>query len=133
MMSPTTITRSARNRATSASSRSLVGICENPAGCADQIVGNCVGDDARPGCLFLDVAISGPDQDAAAANPLRELDVEPPIADDEGSDRVDPESLGRPIDKGAAWLPAVAAFRVQRNGTVGVMRTIVIRVDVRAA
>ena len=59
--------------------------------------------------------------------------VEPPVADDERARRVDAEVARRAIDEAARRLPAVADAREAGDLAVRMVRTIVIRVDARAA
>ncbi len=106
---------------------------QDPPGGADQVVGDGVGDQVRRRLAFLCRAVAGPDQHAPRADAPRERHIEPSIADDERTRRVDAELANRALDETRIRLAAIARKRVAGHFAVGVMRTIVIRVDPRAA
>src|SRR5207249_3921331 len=59
--------------------------------------------------------------------------VQPAVANDERLRRVDAEVAGRAIDEAAARLAAVALPPIRLDLGVGMVRTIVIRIDARAS
>ena len=83
--------------------------------------------------MFFGRAVTGSDQHTASADLSGELDVQPPIADGERSSGIHAQFLDRPIHEGAPWFAAVARARVLGHAAVRMVRTIVIRVEVRAA
>src|SRR5689334_15765420 len=103
MMSPTMSTRRARNRSTRALSRSLA-MTEDPAGSANQVVDDRIGGKGFGRPPLFDGAVSRPDQDAAAADDARQLDIQPPVADDEGPRGIDAELFRGTIDQSASRL-----------------------------
>ena len=59
--------------------------------------------------------------------------IEPLVADDERARGIEVQIASRAVDQTARRLAAIAGRRVGRDGAVGMVRTIVIRVDARAA
>src|SRR5215831_9071466 len=106
---------------------------EYPAGRGDQVVDHCVGGQISRLPVFLAGAVAGAHQHALCANRTAKRDVEPPVADHKGFGRIDPELLHRPVDETSPGLSTVARLRVPGHLAVGMVGTIVVRVDARAA
>src|SRR5258708_8355057 len=106
---------------------------ENPTGGRHEIVDDGVGLEIRlrPG-LFA-CAVSRAHENPARADRSRQTDVEPLVADDERSRRIESQVLRRAIDQGAARLATLALAREFRYHAVRMMRAMVIRVDRRPA
>src|SRR4051794_16737226 len=132
MMSPTTRTRRLPKPCTRARRRSL-DMAKDPADRANEVVDSGIGGECRGRSPFLGTTIAAADQNAAAANRARQLHVQPPVADHERLPRIDAECLDRPVHEGSAGLAALASPRVRLDFAVGMVRTIVIRVQVRTA
>src|SRR5581483_1050360 len=131
MRSPTTRTRRLEKPSTSASRRSLrsaspgsgctlraINMRQNPARRRGEIVDDRVGRYAFDRLALLRGADAGPHQNAASADRVRHPDVEPPVADDERTRRVEREVADRAVDQTAPRLAAIADARVLRHGAV---------------
>src|SRR5205823_3906646 len=92
----------------------------------NQVVRDRVGDDAATRRGFFRQTIARTHEHAARADGVRELDIEPPIADDERARRIDVELLDSAVDQAARRLAAFAADGVLLDLPVRMVRTIVI-------
>jgi hypothetical protein len=106
---------------------------QNPTNGLNQVVHDCVGDQPLGRAALFVGAVPGAHQHAARADVPRQRYVEPAIADREGLRRIDIELSDSTIHELAAWLAAIAVPGELRHGPIPMVRTIVIRVEVRAS
>src|SRR5439155_14770254 len=108
-------------------------VLEYPTRSSSEIVDDGVGLQTRlrPG-LFA-CAVSRAHENPARADRSRQTDVEPLVADDERSRRIESKVLRGAIDQGAARLTTLAFAREFRDHAVRMMRAMIIRVDRRPA
>src|SRR5581483_4068981 len=79
--------------------------------------------------MFLAGTVAGSDEHAFRADLMRELHVQPAIADDERPPRIDAELADRAVHEAALRLAALAGDGVLPHFAVWMVGTIVIRVD----
>ncbi len=108
-------------------------MAKNPAHGFDEVVRDRVRAQPFGRARFFGGAVARPHEHPAAADRAGQRHVQPPVADDERGGGVDAELAYGAIDQAAPRLPAIARLRVLLHFAVRVVRTIVIRIDVRPA
>src|SRR5262245_37610540 len=105
----------------------------DPADCLDEIIDDGVGLQSVGRLCFDHPPIAGSHQDSPGADRSSERDVEPSIADGKRAPEIDLEFLNGAVEQTTRRLAALADPRIAGDLPVRMVRTIVIRVDVRSA
>src|SRR5262245_58450861 len=106
---------------------------QNPSRGLYEIVDDRVGDEPLGRLALFAQPVSRAYEHSSSADGSSERDVEPSVADRKRAGRVYAKFLDRSINERATRLPAIADSSVRRDFAVGMVRTIVIRVDGGAA